>query len=157
MALKKITDADMQGKGTTYLADRPNLGSTAILKRKFEEIVRDSVIPIINKNVDEQEPINVQVPGAYENAKIAQKVSGEAYKKSVEALKAVSGGSVLVVNPVTGLTVSIQVALNEVYETVLMNAIKCGEYDAKAISCGEYDAKEISCGEYQMNGKIIFK
>lgn len=49
--LTKITDADMEGKGVTPLPDVPALDSET-MKYKFEEILRDVVIPLINANAD---------------------------------------------------------------------------------------------------------
>lgn len=46
-----ITDADLEGKGVTPLNDTPEM-SSADLKRKFEEILRDVAIPKINEIID---------------------------------------------------------------------------------------------------------
>lgn len=54
MALKKITESDLTGKGVRGQADVPGL-SAAEMQAKVEEIVRDVVIPNINGNVDECE------------------------------------------------------------------------------------------------------
>lgn len=54
MALKKITESDLAGKGVRGQADVPGL--TALeMQEKVEEIVRDVVIPNINENLDEFE------------------------------------------------------------------------------------------------------
>lgn len=51
MALLKITDADLEGKGVTPLPDVNEMAASA-MKAKFEEIVRDVVIPIFNSDID---------------------------------------------------------------------------------------------------------
>ena len=51
MALAKITSEDLEGKGVTYLPDVNEMAASA-MKAKFEEVVRDVVIPIFNENVD---------------------------------------------------------------------------------------------------------
>lgn len=51
MALKKIQDADLAGKGVTPLADVPGLPA-AEMKAKFEEIVREVVIPAVNAHAE---------------------------------------------------------------------------------------------------------
>ena len=56
MALAKITDSDLAGKGVSGQADVPGL-SAAAMQAKIEEIVRDVVIPKFNGNVDETELI----------------------------------------------------------------------------------------------------
>ena len=100
MALKKVNDSDLYSKGVTYLADRPRLGSTATLKRKFEEIVRDVIIPYFNQNVDTQEPLNTLIPGAHENSSKALENSTSAYNYAKKAFEAVlDGGDALVQNP----------------------------------------------------------
>lgn len=54
MALKKITDADLEGKGVRGQPDVPGLTAEE-MQAKIEEIVRDVVIPCFNANVDEAE------------------------------------------------------------------------------------------------------
>lgn len=49
MELKKITDADLSGKGVVGLPDEPQL-STLAMQNKLEEIVRDVVIPAVNQH-----------------------------------------------------------------------------------------------------------
>lgn len=51
MELKKITSADLEGKGVVGMADTPNL-SALEMQNKVEEIVRSVVIPVINHNID---------------------------------------------------------------------------------------------------------
>ena len=51
MALKKITEADLAGKGVIGMPDTPNL-SAREMQEKVEEVVRDVVIPLFNSNVD---------------------------------------------------------------------------------------------------------
>ncbi|MBR5521124.1 MAG: hypothetical protein IKU54_03920 [Oscillospiraceae bacterium] len=52
MALKKITDSDLAGKGVVGMADTPGL-SAREMQEKVEEVVRSVVIPFFNANVDE--------------------------------------------------------------------------------------------------------
>ena len=52
MALKKITDADLEGKGIRGQPDVPGLTAEE-MQRAVEQIVREVVIPILNGNVDE--------------------------------------------------------------------------------------------------------
>lgn len=54
MALKKITETDLAGKGVCGQADVPGL-SAAEMQAKVEEIVRDVVIPAMNSNSEEIE------------------------------------------------------------------------------------------------------
>lgn len=54
MALKKITDADLEGKGVRGQPDVPGL-TAAEMQAKVEEIVRDVVIPFFNANAEEAE------------------------------------------------------------------------------------------------------
>ena len=51
MALKKITDADLEGKGVKGQADVPGLTAEE-MQRAVEQIVREVVIPVLNGNVD---------------------------------------------------------------------------------------------------------
>lgn len=52
MALRKITDNDLLGKGVVGMADVPEL--TALeMQKKVEEVVRDVVIPVLNENADD--------------------------------------------------------------------------------------------------------
>lgn len=51
MTLKKITEADLAGKGVIGMADTPNL-SAREMQEKVEEVVRDVVIPFFNANVE---------------------------------------------------------------------------------------------------------
>lgn len=51
MELKKITEADLEGKGLVGMEDAPVLSGDAF-RYKFEEIVRDVVIPIYNDNLN---------------------------------------------------------------------------------------------------------
>jgi len=52
MALKKITDNDLAGKGVIGMEDTPNLPARE-MQEKVEEVVRSVVIPFFNANVDE--------------------------------------------------------------------------------------------------------
>ena len=54
MALKKITETDLAGKGVCGQADVPGL-SAAEMQAMVEEIVRDVVIPAMNSNSEEIE------------------------------------------------------------------------------------------------------
>lgn len=56
MALAKITNADLTGKGVLGQADVPGL-TAAQMQAKVEEIVRDVVIPKFNGNVDETDSL----------------------------------------------------------------------------------------------------
>lgn len=51
MAYSKITEDKLQGKGVMGLPDTPDL-STAEMQAKFEEVVRDVVIPAFNQLID---------------------------------------------------------------------------------------------------------
>lgn len=66
MALSKITDADLEGKGVTPLDDIPGLSATE-MKYKFEEIVRDIVIKKYNEAVNEVNGLEVIVSGNVAN------------------------------------------------------------------------------------------
>jgi len=50
--LIRITDAMMEGKGVLPLSDIPGL-SAETMKKKFEQIVREVIIPAFNDNMDE--------------------------------------------------------------------------------------------------------
>ena len=50
--VNKINDTDLEGLGVTALPDVPAM-STTDLKRKFEEIMRDVVIPKVNEAIDQ--------------------------------------------------------------------------------------------------------
>lgn len=54
MSLKKITDADLVGKGVCGQADVPGL-TAAEMQAKVEEIVRSVVIPAMNSNAEKIE------------------------------------------------------------------------------------------------------
>lgn len=54
MSLKKITEADLAGKGVCGQADVPGL-TAAEMQAKVEEIVRSVVIPAMNENAEEIE------------------------------------------------------------------------------------------------------
>lgn len=49
MALQQITEADLAGKGVQPLADVPGLPADE-MKQKFEELVREVVIPAVNQH-----------------------------------------------------------------------------------------------------------
>lgn len=51
MALEKITEARIANRGILPLADIPGLESNE-MKRRFDELVREVVVPVINKNAD---------------------------------------------------------------------------------------------------------
>ena len=51
MELKKITEADLVGRGVVGMADTPNL-SARRMQEKVEEVVRSVVIPVINENAE---------------------------------------------------------------------------------------------------------
>jgi len=54
MSYTKITEADLTGKGVTGLPDTPNL-STSDMQAKFDELVKDVVVPKHNTLIDELE------------------------------------------------------------------------------------------------------
>lgn len=54
MSYTKITEADLVGKGVTGLPDTPNL-STSDMQAKFDELVKDVVVPKHNSLVDDLE------------------------------------------------------------------------------------------------------
>lgn len=92
MALRKITDADLAGKGITPLAPRPGLGAKELQKR-FDQLSKDVVAVIFNQNVTEQETINIVVPVAMStatrgvnDAATAQAVANTAHIDAVKAL-----------------------------------------------------------------------
>ena len=56
MALKKILESELEGKGVVGQADVPGL-SAREMQEKIEEIVRTVVIPAMNHNIEESENI----------------------------------------------------------------------------------------------------
>lgn len=56
MALRKILESDLSGKGVMGQADVPGL-STLEMQAKVEEVVREVVIPALNENAEESEKI----------------------------------------------------------------------------------------------------
>lgn len=156
MALKKVTDSDLLSKGVTYLADRPRLGSTATLKRKFEEILRDVMIPTFNQNVDEQSPLNALVPVTYENSSKALEASSSAYDYAKKAFEAVlDGGDALVQNPVQGTLTSVGQALWDVFLCFSPGPILPEDFDARRIVPEVFDAKSIDPLVFDTNAKTI--
>lgn len=51
MELRKITEADLTGRGVIGMADTPNL-SARRMQEKVEEVVRSVVIPVMNENAE---------------------------------------------------------------------------------------------------------
>lgn len=51
MGLRKITEADLTGRGVIGMADTPNL-SARRMQEKVEEVVRSVVIPVMNENAE---------------------------------------------------------------------------------------------------------
>lgn len=52
MALEKITEQELAGRGLALLPDVPGLPAEE-MKQKFEEVVKEVVIPAFNRNVEE--------------------------------------------------------------------------------------------------------
>lgn len=64
-------------------------------------------------------------------------------------------GQIMVYDPTSGLTVPLQTAIDNLYESGRENAITATEYDALEITATAYDAMEITAREYDQNGKTI--
>lgn len=155
MALKKVTDSDLLSKGVTYLADRPRLGSTATLKRKFEEIVRDVIIPYFNQNVDTQEPINAEVNASFQLSNEAIGLSISAEDTARRALEASSGGNQIVQNPFRGVKTSVQTAILDQFFAWSPAPISPEEFDAKGILPETFDGMSIDPFDFDTNAKNI--
>lgn len=63
--------------------------------------------------------------------------------------------NVIVLNPVTGNTGSIQDALNSLSEQFRANALTCSAYDSLELTSSVYDALELTAYEYDYNGVTI--
>ena len=88
MALKKITDADLEGKGVRGQPDVPGLTAEE-MQRAVEQIVREVVIPILNGNVDEINTNYATKSDLYTHPTYTARASGF-YKITVDGLGHVS-------------------------------------------------------------------
>lgn len=88
MALKKITDADLEGKGVRGQPDVPGLTAEE-MQRAVEQIVREVVIPILNGNVDEINTNYATKSDLYTHPTYTSRASGF-YKITVDELGHVS-------------------------------------------------------------------
>ena len=64
-------------------------------------------------------------------------------------------GQITVYDPTTGLSVPLQTAIDNLYDSGRENAITASEYDALELTATAYDAKEITAREFDQNGKTI--
>ena len=64
-------------------------------------------------------------------------------------------GQITVYDPTTGLTVPLQTAIDNLYDSGRENAITATEYDALELTATAYDEKEITAREFDQNGKTI--
>lgn len=64
-------------------------------------------------------------------------------------------GAIQVYDPTTGLYVSLQTALDNIYDSSRENAITADEYDALQLTATYYDTLEINAFDYDNNAKAI--
>lgn len=154
MALRKVLDADLDGRGIIPLPNRPTLPAQT-MKQRFDQLARDVIIPILNQNVDTQNVTNAQVPQAVTDSKNALERSSSAYQMAQKALNVVQEGGYEVTSPPTGNRVSLQQALNDLYDILRIDALEAGEYDALLIEASVYDAKNITANDYDLRSRIL--
>ena len=104
MALKKITDADLEGKGVRGQPDVPGLTAEE-MQRAVEQIVREVVIPVLNGNVDEINTNYATKSDLYTHPTYTARASGF-YKITVDGLGHVSDVSAVEKKDVTDLGIA---------------------------------------------------
>ena len=154
MPLKKITEADLLGKGIIPLPPRPGLGAKP-LQSRFDQLAREVIVPVLNENVGEQEPINRQVPQAVEDSSYARSKSNEAYQIAKKALTATQEGGGFVFSPVTGLRVTVQAAFNDLYGLLRLNSVTAAEYASYNLTAEQYASYQMTARQYSLEAKTI--
>lgn len=154
MALKKITTEDLAGKGVIPLPDAPKM-SASELKARFDQLALAVITPLFNANVDEQGPLNDKIVPAAESAAVALVNAAVALDMAKQALDAVAGGGILVIDPVTGRQTSVQQALYNMYDAFRVGALTADEYDALGLTADEYDAYGLTANQYDYQAKIL--
>ena len=64
-------------------------------------------------------------------------------------------GNIVVYDPTTGDEVSIQTALNNIYDSTRSDGISASEFDALQLTAGDFDAKEITAFNFDQHGKTL--
>ena len=154
MPLKKITEADLLGKGIIPLPPRPGIGAKP-LQSRFDQLAREVIVPVLNENVGEQEPINKQVPQAVEDSSYARGKSNEACQIAKKALTATEEGGGFVFSPVTGLRVTVQSAFNDLYDLLRQNGVTAAEYASYNLTAEQYTSYQMTARQYSMEAKTI--
>lgn len=78
----------------------------------------------------------------------------QSLKQYIDSL--VLGNNIYVINPVSGMMSTVQVALNDIWLNSNYGALTAWEYDSMDLTAAEYDAKGITAWDYDHRARWIF-
>jgi hypothetical protein len=67
----------------------------------------------------------------------------------------ISVGQIMVYDPTTGTTNSLQTVIDNLFDSTRQNALTATEYDALELTATNYDAYELTASAYDRNGKTL--
>lgn len=67
-----------------------------------------------------------------------------------------AGYSITVVSPVTGISGTVQQALDDIYSSINVGALTAQEFDSLALTADEFDKMQIACGDFDSKARWIF-
>lgn len=72
-----------------------------------------------------------------------------------QEIQSISLGRIQVYDPTTGMIVSLQTAIDNLYETTREEALTASEYDALELTATAYDGYDLTATEYDRYGKTL--
>ena len=129
------------------------------LKREMEELI-DSIntrFDVIETEL-ENDFLNLtnRVIGLIDdNYNVLKNYIDEKYAELDYKIEHISIDSVVLRDPTTGLFSNIQIVVNNLFNTLVTDALTCSEFEALDLTATGFDAYEITAYEFDTQGKII--
>lgn len=107
---------------------------------------------VINSINEQNKEINLLVQGSLSSINNSVDTKLEQFKEEISSLS-----NVFVVDPTTGNTVGIQIALDNMYSELRQNGITASKYDSKNLTASAYDSKNITAKNFDINGAVLLQ
>lgn len=151
--------ADTVAEQTNAYTDQQIAQLKALLQGQINDVDK-KYEKLYNDIVESQLQLTIKVNELYSAwVEYQQNIDGrfqaEAVKLKQYVDSLVLNRVIYVINPVTGLMSTVQVALDDIWRECNNGALTAGEYDRMMLTAGEYDAQGITALEYDTRARWI--
>lgn len=149
--LKKLDETIEQVNSNTGFINSYS-GKIEELEAEFEQLKTDLPLEFDAKLETLHQTIELEIANCLETAKAYSNTLANQLQTQIDNIVV---GAIQVYDPTTGAYVTLQTALNNIYDATRENALTATEYDALELTATYYDGLQITAFDYDNNGKEI--